>query len=155
MKSDNKPIPPDVSLLERIERLAVELAKLAGVEIETSLGRELAVRYKTNADPDRVFADPVSEVDQKVEALIRDRLAERFPDHGILGEEMEAVLDRPSDFTWTIDPIDGTMNFVAGFPLFVASIGVLHQTPQSSARYGVRQPTLRCLPRPCGRPASV
>jgi myo-inositol-1(or 4)-monophosphatase len=111
--------------LASIEALAFELAQLAGAQIVSSLGRTLAVRYKTLAKGEEaVFKDPVSEVDQVVEVLLRARLAERFPDHGIIGEEVEETTGT-SPFTWVIDPVDGTANFVNGFPLFAASIGVI------------------------------
>ena len=109
---------------EAAELLAVELATLAGAEITTALSRTLTVSYKGAPG---TFRDPVSEVDQKVEVLIRARLFERFPLHDILGEEM---IDRPGrghDVVWAIDPVDGTSNFINGFPLFSASVGVLHR----------------------------
>jgi myo-inositol-1(or 4)-monophosphatase len=68
----------------------------------------------------------VSEVDHAVEVLIRARLPERFPEHGIIGEEFEDE-SRAHDFLWAIDLVDGTTNFINGFPLFAASIGILHQ----------------------------
>jgi myo-inositol-1(or 4)-monophosphatase len=71
--------------------------------------------------------DPVSEVDQNVEVLIRARLGDRFPDHGIIGEEIDEPATSERDFVWVVDPVDGTLNFVNGFPLFAASVGVLHQ----------------------------
>ena len=115
--------------LAEIEATAVELARLAGAEIETTLGKVLAVEYKGVAAEAEaaLLRDPVSEVDRNVESLIRARLAERFPGHDILGEESEERPGRESDFVWAIDPIDGTTNFVNGFPLFAASIGVLHR----------------------------
>ncbi len=129
----------DAELLRRIEQQAVDLAKLAGAEIVKQLGRAVTVRYKA-VDPAKVaeqaakqsrpinlFRDPVSEVDQNVESMIRGRLAELFPDHDILGEEISDALGPESDFLWAIDPIDGTTNFINGFPLFAASIGVLHR----------------------------
>ncbi len=109
---------------EAAELLAVELATLAGAEIMTALSRTLTVSYKGTPGS---FRDPVSEVDHSVEVLIRARLSERFPDHDILGEEMT---DRPGhghDVVWAIDPIDGTSNFVNGFPLFSASLGILYR----------------------------
>src|SRR5918995_694248 len=51
---------------------------------------------------------------------------ERFSGHDILGEESEERPGRESDFVWAVDPVDGTTNFVNGFTLFAASIGVLH-----------------------------
>ena len=114
--------------LKPIEALAVEMAQLAGAHVVASLGRTLAVRYKTlAADEAALYRDPVSEIDQAVEKLIRDRLSECYPDHGIIGEEDEPVRVGSSDFTWIIDPVDGTTNFVNGYPLFAASIGVAFQ----------------------------
>ena len=113
--------------LRAIERLAVELANLAGAEIVTALGGILAVRYKTELIDESIWRDPVSEVDHRVETLIRARLAEKYPKHDIIGEEIDERPGRDHDFVWAIDPIDGTANFVNGFPLFAASIGVLHR----------------------------
>ncbi|MBI2255246.1 MAG: inositol monophosphatase [Proteobacteria bacterium] len=129
----------DAELLRKIEQMAVDLAHLAGSEIVQQLGRAVTIRYKA-VDPVKVveqaaktvrpinlFRDPVSEVDQNVERMIRMRLAETFPTHDILGEEIRDSSGRESDFLWAIDPIDGTTNFINGFPLFAASIGVLHR----------------------------
>lgn len=116
---------PTPSLIDRIEELAVELAQLAGAEITSALRREIAVRYK--GEDSGAFRDPVSEVDQKVEDLIRSRLAEQFPDHGIIGEEVATDPDPSKEIVWAVDPIDGTANFVNGFPMFAGSIGVLHR----------------------------
>ena len=114
-------------LLAEIGETAVELARLAGAEIENTLGKVLAVDYKGAAAEAALLRDPVSEVDRNVELLIRARLADRFPGHDILGEESEERPGRESDFVWAVDPIDGTTNFVNGFPLFAASIGVLYR----------------------------
>lgn len=113
--------------LRDVEALAVELARLAGAEIVNSLGKLLAVRYKGKPEQDQRWKDPVSEVDSHVEQLIRARLAEKFPGHDILGEESEERPGRGNDFIWAIDPIDGTTNFINGFPAFAASIGVLYR----------------------------
>lgn len=127
---DNPTAPIDgvpADMLRDIEGLAVELSRLAGAEIVNSLGKLLAVRYKGAADREQHWRDPVSEVDGRVEQLIRARLAERFPGHDILGEESEERPGRGHDFVWAVDPIDGTTNFINGFPLFAASIGVLYK----------------------------
>lgn len=114
--------------LEHIESLAVELANLAGAEIKSALGGIFTIRYKTGATTSSLWRDPVSEVDRKVEKIIRERISEQFPDHDIIGEEMK---ERPgsadTSFIWAVDPIDGTSNFINGFPMFAASIGVLHK----------------------------
>ena len=114
------PLSPET--LAEIEAMAVKFAQLAGAEILGALGRTLEVRYKGEAAS---VMDPVSEVDQEVEWLIRLRLAQTFPLHDIVGEEVEERTGREHDVVWVIDPVDGTTNFVNGFPLYAASIGVL------------------------------
>ncbi len=112
--------------LKQIEEVAVELAALAGAEITRTFGGILSVRYKSKAEGGEIsLRDPVSEVDGRIEALIRGRIRERFPEHDIIGEEMKDRLGRAHDYLWAIDPIDGTTNFVNGFPIFAASIGIL------------------------------
>lgn len=59
--------------------------------------------------------DMVSNADLEVETFVRARLAEQFPEDGIVGEEHENT-PSTSGWTWVIDPIDGTANFVAGIP---------------------------------------
>lgn len=109
---------------EDAELLAVELATLAGAEIVTSLNQTLTVSYKGKPG---TFRDPVSEIDRKIEVLIRARVSERFPDHDVLGEEFNERPGAGSDFVWAVDPVDGTTNFVNGFPLFSAAIALLHR----------------------------
>jgi myo-inositol-1(or 4)-monophosphatase len=112
--------------LEAVESLAIELANLAGAEIKSTLGGIVTVRYKTCETDTALWRDPVSEVDHKIERLVRERIAERFPDHGVIGEEIKERPGRDHACIWAIDPIDGTSNFINGFPMFAASIGVLH-----------------------------
>ena len=115
----------DNELLSEIEALAIELAQLGGNEIRAALGGMLRIRYKGLEDDPERFTDPVSEVDGRVEQMIRERLAKRFPNHDIIGEEMDHRPGRGHDFVWAVDPIDGTTNFINGFPLFASSVGVL------------------------------
>ncbi len=115
---------PDPQLFAEIEALAVELAALGGEEIVRTLGAMLTVKYKGCEDSASHLRDPVSEVDQHVERLIRERVARQFPSHGIIGEEMAVQPGTDQDFIWCVDPIDGTTNFINGFPLFASSVGV-------------------------------
>jgi len=117
----------DPALLGEIESVAVELAQLGGTEIRSALGTMLRVKYKGIDDDPLHFRDPVSEVDGRVEEMIRQRLFERFPDHDIVGEEMDHRPGLGHDFIWAVDPIDGTANFINGFPLFASSVGVLYR----------------------------
>lgn len=115
------------SLLRQLEHTAVELVRLAGAEIQNALWRPFAVDYKDGPGHDDGWRNPVSEVDRATEALVRARLAERFPQHDIIGEELDERPGRGADFIWAVDPIDGTSNFVNGFPLFAASVGLLYR----------------------------
>ena len=79
--------------------------------------------------------DWVSEADRKVESFIRERIAEAWPDDGIVGEEHDGTAGT-SGFTWVIDPIDGTTNFLNGMPTWaivlagvstgMTQLGVVH-----------------------------
>ena len=116
MAAETAPAQIDGNTLRNIARLAAELARLAGAEMVTGLGKLLSIRYKGEPDRDQLWRDPVSEVDQHVERLIRDRVAEHFPDHDIVGEESEERPRLGSDFVWAVDPIDGTVNFHKWIP---------------------------------------
>ncbi|MGY4801718.1 inositol monophosphatase family protein [Teichococcus aerofrigidensis] len=117
----------DAEALSAIGRMAVEMAGLAGREMSAALGHALAVAYKPGRQGEATLRDPVSEVDQAVERLIRAHLAEAFPDHDVLGEEMTERPARGSPTLWALDPVDGTANFINGFPMFAGSVGVLHR----------------------------
>ena len=72
--------------------------------------RELDIETK----PDRTL---VTAADKQIEEVIRARIAERFPDHGLVGEEFGETRGETTA-RWYIDPIDGTHNFIRGIPLF-------------------------------------
>ncbi len=70
--------------------------------------------------------DPVTEADRGAEAAIRAAIQNRFPEHGVIGEEYGE--DRPeAEFVWVLDPVDGTRAFVAGLPLWTTLIGLRFQ----------------------------
>jgi myo-inositol-1(or 4)-monophosphatase len=68
---------------------------------------------------------PVTALDRDVETFLRTELRRAFPDHGLLGEEHADDIAAGARYVWVIDPIDGTMNFASGLPLFGISIGLL------------------------------
>ncbi len=70
--------------------------------------------------------DFVSEADRNVETFVRERLAAVFVDDGIVGEEHDNVAST-SGYTWVIDPIDGTTNFVTAIPSWCVAIAVVYE----------------------------
>ena len=66
---------------------------------------------------------PVTVADRAAEALLRDRIGERYPEHGILGEEF-GEKNKAAAIRWILDPIDGTKSFVRGVPLYGVLVGV-------------------------------
>lgn len=67
--------------------------------------------------------DLVTEVDLEVERMFRALVAERFPDHDVLAEEID-VASRGASHRWVFDPLDGTTNFAHGVPIFCASLAL-------------------------------
>ena len=70
--------------------------------------------------------DPVTQADRAAEKAIRAMIEERYPDHGILGEEFGEKTGN-SDFSWILDPIDGTRSFISGTPTWMTLVGVKHK----------------------------
>ncbi|MCF7929262.1 MAG: inositol monophosphatase [Spirochaetales bacterium] len=90
----------------------------AAAEIQLSYLKE-GVTYHSKS----VRHDRVTQADTESEAAIVERIRRDFPDHNIYGEEEEYRKTR-SDYTWIIDPLDGTNNFSKGFPFFAVSIAL-------------------------------
>ena len=88
----------------------------ADVVARASFRRDLTIERK----PDRTF---VTQADTAIERLIRERIADAFPDHGLVGEEY-GVEAGDASVRWYIDPIDGTHNFIRGVPLFGTLLAV-------------------------------
>ena len=92
---------------------------------------EIALRYfrRPIAVDVKADASPVTEADRQIETLIRKRIRERYPSHGLLGEEHGRDAGS-SSLTWVIDPIDGTKSFISGMPTFGTLIALLDgETP--------------------------
>ncbi len=77
--------------------------------------------------------DFVSEVDRQAEARIIEHLLKAYPDHGILAEESGGV-DGDGEHCWIIDPLDGTTNYLHGFPHYAVSIACRRQHKPGRAR---------------------
>jgi myo-inositol-1(or 4)-monophosphatase len=104
--------------LTELTNFAVALARAAETEILPHFRRNIAIEIKPN-----LVWDPVTEGDKAGERVVRRMIEERFPDHGINGEEY-GIKESKSGFTWVLDPIDGTRSFVCGMPTWATLIGL-------------------------------
>src|ERR1700723_2052818 len=100
---------------------AATIALEAGELLRGYFNRGVTAEYKGDVDL-------VTEADRASEKLIVSRLGERFPEHGVYGEEgTRSGLDQA--YRWYVDPLDGTTNFAHGFPFFCVSLGLEHRPP--------------------------
>jgi myo-inositol-1(or 4)-monophosphatase len=98
---------------------AEPIAREAGARLREFLAAGVETEYKGDVDL-------VTVADRTVEQLIRGRLREAFPEHGVYGEE--GTRERmEGEFRWYVDPLDGTTNFAHGFPQFCVSMGLEHR----------------------------
>ena len=104
-----------------ILNIAVRAARKAGSIINRASldGGPINVRSKR-------ANDFVTQVDQAAEQAIIDTVRKAYPEHGFLAEESGAS-GEGAEFVWIIDPLDGTTNFIHGFPQYCVSIGVRHR----------------------------
>lgn len=100
----------------------IELARRCGAIVKTAFSLPKEIDLKSSA------VDLVTKTDQEVEKTIIGAIKSKYPSHRIIGEESTAagipviLTDEP---TWVIDPVDGTTNFVCGFPYTAVCIGVM------------------------------
>lgn len=102
---------------EAFKTFAGRLADTSGVMIREAMGRAIFSTVKGDGSP-------VTAIDRGVEDRIRELIAETYPQHGIVGEE-RGVSASDSEFVWVLDPIDGTLPFLAGIPVFGTLIALL------------------------------
>ncbi|GGD87798.1 inositol monophosphatase family protein [Paenibacillus nasutitermitis] len=111
--------------------VAINCASKAGEWIKTKIGNYTSLSLKYSP------TDLVTEVDKGSEMMIRNLVLTHFPHHSFLGEEgvepgPEASAKalnsfRDAEYLWVVDPIDGTTNFVHGFPFFSVSIALSYR----------------------------
>ncbi len=97
--------------------IAVRAARRAGTVINRALNRLGDIHIDKKG-----HQDYVTEIDREAEAVIIHTLLDAYPDHGILAEESGE--QGASDYVWVIDPLDGTTNFLHGYPQFAVSIAL-------------------------------
>ena len=109
-----------ILMTEPVDRVMVEFAHVladAAGEIVRAAARSRRVVYR------KADASPVTEIDREVELRLRETIAARFPDHGIIGEEF-GDHRREAEHVWVLDPIDGTKAFMAGLPVYGTLVGL-------------------------------
>ncbi len=102
--------------------IAVKAARRAGQIINRASLDVGQLRVSTKQQNDFV-----TEVDRAAEAAIIDVLRDAYPGHAILAEESGASGRDQADYQWIIDPLDGTTNFIHGFPQYAVSIALTHR----------------------------
>jgi len=95
----------------------IQISKEAGEIVRKGFNKNLKVEYKSNE------SDLVTDIDKASEKLITDFIKKKYPFHGILAEE-GGNIKNGSEYVWVIDPLDGTVNFAHGLPIFSISIGL-------------------------------
>ena len=114
---------PSQAALHPMLNIAIKAARAAGSIINrASLDLDL-LKIQTKAPNDFV-----TEVDHAAEQAIIETLLTAYPGHGILGEESGRQYGaKDSEYLWIIDPLDGTTNFIHGFPVYAVSIALAHR----------------------------
>lgn len=112
---------PDPSELEDLLAFALHLAERSEPAILAHFRADTAVTNKLEVD-----FDPVTVADTAAEKIMRQLIEERFPDHGIYGEEF-GIKQGTSPYTWILDPIDGTRSFIFGSVVWTTLIGLTFQ----------------------------
>jgi myo-inositol-1(or 4)-monophosphatase len=112
------------TMREPFLNIAVEAARAAGNIITRAMQRLDTIKVSEKRPNDFV-----TEVDTRVEQEIIHIIRKAYPSHSILGEEsgMSSGKDAQNDYQWIIDPIDGTRNFIHGFPHFATSIALSYK----------------------------
>jgi len=97
-------------------RFAEKIADETGKMLLAASTETPEVEFK----PDASF---VTQIDRSIEKRMREMIEAQYPDHGIFGEEFENT-NMGAEFTWVLDPIDGTAPFIAGLPVYGSLIGL-------------------------------
>ncbi len=105
-------------MLDKMETVARKIIFEAGELIQQHIG-QVAGSWVHRKGP----SDYVTEIDKRCENLIIEAIRRNFPDHHIMAEETASEGLQPG-YTWVIDPVDGTTNFIHGFPFVAVSIAV-------------------------------
>ena len=111
------------------EKIIKQCLREASTILMSKFGKEIEEELKENQ------SSIVTEMDVAAERKIEHIISSKYPNHSIVGEETGAVMTG-SEYTWVIDPIDGTSNYAAGLPWFGTLLAVLqHDKPYAAGAY--------------------
>ena len=106
------------------ENFSTEL--VIAIDASNAAAKLIRSYFKGNFNVDiKKDMTPVTEVDIKAENTIKEIILNAFPDYGFYGEET-CRENKNSEYTWLVDPIDGTKGFVRGYPFFSTQIALMH-----------------------------
>jgi histidinol phosphatase-like enzyme (inositol monophosphatase family) len=110
----------DQHQLQKYATVANDLADIARTTAMSFFRTAVSIELKSDTSP-------VTVADKTTEQLLRQKIALTFPEHTIVGEELETALGAVNNpWRWTFDPIDGTRAFITGVPLFGSLIALQH-----------------------------
>ncbi len=103
-----------------------EIIKFANYLADIS--QPIAQKYYrlNNGEISKEDDSPVTKADREIEEIIRQKISQKFPDHGIIGEEFGDI-KTDAEFVWILDPIDGTSSFIVGRPTFGTLIALTYR----------------------------
>ncbi|MBI1942811.1 MAG: inositol monophosphatase [Betaproteobacteria bacterium] len=102
--------------------IAVKAARRAGGIINRAALDRTALEIRAKR-----ANDFVTQVDRAAESAIIEVVRKAYPDHAVLAEEAGKIARERSEYLWVIDPLDGTTNFIHGFPQYCVSVAVQHR----------------------------
>lgn len=122
----------DTALVTELHEFARQLAIEAGSITMRYFRKNITIEWKADRSP-------VTKADRETEQFIRSEIAKRYPAHSIIGEEFGSSEEKDAHIKWIIDPIDGTLPFIHGIPLYTIllavfidntpSVGIIHNPP--------------------------
>lgn len=112
-------IDDEADIVDRAHTIATEAVQAAGEPLRELHGQVESVDVKSDK------SDIVTEADHQADRIITTVIGNEFPDHAIFSEESARQTDAESDYTWVIDPLDGTGNFAHGNPNYSISIALV------------------------------
>ena len=95
--------------------------------ITREVGTQILQDFGQVTPDEKADGSLVTRCDRWSDDRIRGAIAQTFPDHGVLSEEVSHIYPSDCDWCWIIDPIDGTTNFTRGIPLWAISLGLLYK----------------------------